>query len=181
MMSLISDALFKDIVFYIVALLMIVAAIATVTSKNLLRSAVFLIISFIGTAIFYLMLHADFIAVAQIMVYAGGVVIFAVFTVLLTSHLGETAFNIRLPRNFVAVALSAGILATMVGFLFKSKDIAVAVAASASGYASLPSIAVRLLSTDPSGFLVPFELVSFVLLTTLVLAITVARKNKEEE
>lgn len=178
-MSLISDALFTDIVFYAVALLMIVASVVTITAKNLLRSAVFLIISFIGTAIFYLMLHAEFLAMAQIMVYAGGVVIFVVFTVLLTSHLGETAFNIKLPRNFIAAAISCGLLFTMVRFLFKA-DLD-ATGAAASDYASLPSLALRLLSTDPAGFIIPFELVSFVLLVTLVAAITIARKFKGEE
>ncbi len=178
-MSLISDALFTDIVFYAVALLMIVASVVTITAKNLLRSAVFLIISFIGTAIFYLMLHAEFLAMAQIMVYAGGVVIFVVFTVLLTSHLGETAFNIKLPRNFIAAAISCGLLFTMVRFLFKA-DLD-ATDAAASDYASLPSLALRLLSTDPAGFIIPFELVSFVLLVTLVAAITIARKFKGEE
>lgn len=178
-MSLISDALFTDIVFYAVALLMIVASVVTITAKNLLRSAVFLIISFIGTAIFYLMLHAEFLAMAQIMVYAGGVVIFVVFTVLLTSHLGETAFNIKLPRNFIAAAISCGLLFTMVRFLFKA-DLD-ATDAAASDYASLPSLALRLLSTDPAGFIIPFELISFVLLVTLVAAITIARKFKGEE
>lgn len=180
-MSLISDALFTDIAFYAVALLMIVASIVTITAKNLLRSAVFLIISFIGTAIFYLMLHAEFLAMAQIMVYAGGVVIFVIFTILLTSHLGETAFNIKLPRNFIAAAISCGLLFTMVRFLFKASGIETATATAASDYASLPSLALRLLSTDPSGFIIPFELVSFVLLVTLIAAITVARKFKGEE
>lgn len=180
-MSLISDALFKDIVFYAVALLMIVTSIVTITAKNLLRSAVFLIVSFIGTAIFYLMLHAEFLAMAQIMVYAGGVVIFVVFTVLLTSHLGETVFNINLPRNFIAAAISCGLLFTMVRFLFKAEDIGTNAASAAGDYASLPSLALRLLSTDPSGFIIPFELVSFVLLVTLVAAITIARKFKGEE
>jgi NADH-quinone oxidoreductase subunit J len=181
-MSIIPDALFTDVIFYAVAALMIIASIVTVVAKNLLQSAVFLIVSFIGTAILYLMLHAEFIAMAQIMVYAGGVVIFVVFTVLLTSHLGETTFNIKLPRNFIAGAIALGLLFTMVRFLFRSEAIQNATAPLAAGdYASLPSLALRLLSADPSGFLIPFELVSFVLLTTLVLSITVARKSKEEK
>lgn len=180
-MQLIPDALLTDVVFYAVALLMIAASVATILSKNLLRSAVFLIVSFIGTAIFYLMLHAEFLAMAQIMVYAGGVVIFAVFTILLTSHLGETAFNIKLPRNFIAVAIAGGLLFTMIRFLFRAKDLETSVATAPNDYASLPSLALRLLSTDPAGFIIPFELVSFVLLVTLVAAITVARKFKGEE
>lgn len=181
MMSLISDALFSDLMFYVIALLMIVAAIITITAKNLLQSAVFLIISFIGTAMLYLMLLAEFIAMAQIMVYAGGVVIFVIFTVLLTSHLGESAFRIKLPRNFIAIALAGGLLFTLVRFLLKAQDIQTAVPASASDYATLPQLALRLLSADPAGFLIPFELVSFILLVTLICAITVARKIKGEE
>lgn len=180
-MSLISDALFSDIMFYAVAAAMIIAALITITAKNLLQSAVFLIVSFIGTAILYLMLHAEFIAMAQIMVYAGGVVIFVIFTILLTSHLGESSLNIKVPRNFIAIALSAGLLFTLVRFLLKAKDIQVATPTASSDYASLPSLALRLLSADPSGFIIPFELISFILLVALICAITIARKFKGEE
>jgi NADH-quinone oxidoreductase subunit J len=61
-----------DIFFYIVSTIIIVTAILTVTAKNVLQSAIFLIFSFIGTAVFYLMLHAEFNAIAQVMIYAGG-------------------------------------------------------------------------------------------------------------
>lgn len=180
-MSLISDALFSDIVFYVVAAAMILSAIITITAKNLLQSAVFLIVSFIGTTILYLILHAEFIAMAQIMVYAGGVVIFVIFTILLTSHLGEATLNIKLPRNFIALAIAGGLLFTVVRFLLKAKDIQTALPGAHSDYASLPQLALRLLSSDPSGFLIPFELVSFILLVTLICAITIARKLKGEE
>ena len=180
-MSLIPDILFTDVMFYAVAAAMIIAAIITITAKNLLQSAVFLIVSFIGTAILYLMLHAEFIAMAQIMVYAGGVVIFVIFTILLTSHLGEAALNIKIPRNFIALALAGGLFFTMVRFLLKAKDIAVATPSATNDYATLPALALRLLSADPAGFLIPFELVSFVLLVTLISAITIARKFKGEE
>ena len=95
-----------DIAFYAVALVMILTAVFTVAVKNILQSAVFLIFSFVATAILYLLLHAEFIALAQVMVYVGGVVIFVVFTILLTSHLGEDAFTTKIPRIFAAFALS---------------------------------------------------------------------------
>ena len=95
-----------DLAFYVVALFMLVTAVCTVAVKNILQSAVFLIFSFVGTAILYLLLHAEFTALAQVMVYVGGVVIFVVFTILLTSRLGEDAFAVKIPRVFAAFALS---------------------------------------------------------------------------
>ena len=62
-----------DIAFYAVAIVMLVTAVFTVAVKNILQSAVFLIFSFVTTAILYLLLHAEFIALAQVMVYIGGV------------------------------------------------------------------------------------------------------------
>ena len=110
-----------DLAFYAVAFIILVTAVCTVAVKNILQSAVFLIFSFVATAILYLLLHAEFTALAQVMVYVGGVVIFVVFTILLTSRLGE------------------------------------------------------------DGFVIPFEVVSILLLMTLICAITIARKGKEDE
>ena len=61
-----------DIAFYAVAIVMLVTAVFTVAVKNILQSAVFLIFSFVTTAILYLLLHAEFIALAQVMAYVGG-------------------------------------------------------------------------------------------------------------
>mgnify|MGYP003511651650 FL=1 len=72
---------FSDILFYIVAVFMIFAALLAVVSKNILRNAIFLIATFIGTAILYLMLQAEFMAMAQIMLYVGGVVVFIIFAI----------------------------------------------------------------------------------------------------
>jgi len=160
-MTLLSDALFQR--YYV------------------LPCAVFLIFSFVGTAILYLMLHAEFMAMAQIMVYAGGVVIFVIFTILLTSHLGESTLHIKLPRTFVALVLSLAFLWVMVRFVVLTPDLNVATRSATIGYASLSSFALRLLSTRPEGFVIPFEIISLLLLVTLVCAITIARKSKGEE
>ena len=74
-----------DIAFYVVAFVILMTAVCCVAVKNILQSAVFLIFSFVTTAILYMLMHAEFIALAQVMVYVGGVVIFVVFTILLTS------------------------------------------------------------------------------------------------
>lgn len=169
-----------DIAFYAVAIVMIVMAVMTVAVKNILQSAIFLIFSFVGTAILYLLLHAEFVALAQIMVYIGGVVIFVVFTILLTSHLGEDAFATKIPRIFAAFALSIAFVFVMIKCILPTPDLSSGAVNAPEGFASLEQFAVRLLGYGPDGFIIPFEVVSILLLMTLICAITVARKSKDE-
>ncbi len=170
-----------DLAFYLVAFIILVTAVCTVAVKNILQSAVFLIFSFVATAILYLLLHAEFTALAQVMVYVGGVVIFVVFTILLTSRLGEDAFSVKIPRIFAAFALSIIFVLVMVKCLLPIEGLSNGVVAAPEGYASLKAFAPRLLGYGEDGFVIPFEVVSILLLMTLICAITIARKGKEEE
>ncbi len=170
-----------DIFFYIVSTIIIVIAILTVTAKNVLQSAIFLIFSFIGTAVFYLMLHAEFNAIAQVMIYAGGVVIFVVFTILLTSRLGETSLPIKIPRSFIAAVISLSLVFVMWRFLLPDASLIRTLPGANSDFASLESIAIRLLGIDANGFVIAFELISVLLLVTLICSITIARKSKENK
>ncbi len=175
-----SNPFFTDLLFYAVAGAILLTAVLVVTVKNVLQSAVFLIFSFIGTAVLYLMLHAEFIAMVQVMVYAGGVVIFMVFTILLTSHLGETSFSVKAPRMFIAFVFSAAFLGIMTKLLLKEPGLATAVPNSENS-SSLASISMRLLNIGEHGFVIPFEIISILLLITLVCSITIARKEKGEK
>ena len=170
-----------DIAFYAVALAILVTAVCCVAVKNILQSAVFLIFSFVATAVLYLLLHAEFIALAQVMVYVGGVVIFVVFTILLTSHLGEDAFGTKIPRLFAAFALSLAFVFVMVKCVLPTPDLASGIVNSPADYSSLEQFAIRLLGYGPDSFIIPFEVVSILLLMTLICAITIARKTKEDE
>lgn len=170
-----------DIFFYIVSALILITAVFTITVKNVLQSAIFLIFSFIATAVFYLMLHAEFIAIAQVMIYAGGVVIFVIFTILLTSHLGETTLSTKIPRTFISGVLALSFVFVMWRFLLQSPSLEQVLPGAQPNYASLESIAMRLLGIDSSGFVIAFELISILLLVTLICSITIARKSKDEK
>ncbi len=169
-----------DIAFYVVAFVILVTAVCCVAVKNILQSAVFLIFSFVTTAILYMLMHAEFIALAQVMVYVGGVVIFVVFTILLTSHLGEDAFSTKTPRIFTAFALSIAFAFVMIKCILPVTSLANGAVNSPADYSSLENFALRLLGYDQSGFIIPFEVVSVLLLMTLICAITVARRGKED-
>jgi len=171
----------KDLFFYFISALTITTALATVLVKNVLQSAIFLIFSFMATAIIYLMLHAEFIAISQVMVYAGGVVIFVIFTILLTSHLGETAFSTKVPRNFIAAFLGLSFLGLAYRFLFQNHSLLSYTPSAPLDYASLKSIAFRLLSIQSNGFVIAFELIGLILFASLIAAVSIARKQKEEK
>lgn len=170
---------FSDIVFYLVSAFMILAAIFTVISKNVLRSAIFLIATFLGTAILYLLLKAEFMAMAQIMLYAGGVVVFIIFAILLTSHLGEKPFATPLSKKLLALFLSLTFLSVTIKFLLQVPEL-LEKSPSSSMDSSLTAYGIRLLSYAPDGFLLPFEIISVLLFMTLVLAITIAKKDNKE-
>jgi len=178
---MISEALFTDFLFYAVAVCMVALAIATVSVKNILHSAVALIGTFFCTAILYLLLRAEFLAVAQVLVYIGGVVIFVVFTILLTSQLGEKALLTGKSRRVLALLFSLLFFASMAHLVLKIPGSQGSEPTAMQGYASLATFGQRLLSTEPSGFIIPFEAISLLLLASLIGAVTIARKPHEDK
>ncbi|GBU25820.1 hypothetical protein R83H12_02478 [Fibrobacteria bacterium R8-3-H12] len=172
---------FKDILFYATAAIMVAAALLTVLAKNILHSAVALIGTFFGTAVLYFLLSAEFIAVAQVMVYIGGVIVFVVFTILLTSRLGERVQETSRLRKIVAIVFS--LLVAILAFSFL-KEFGIILQKQTEDFATLAAIGKRLLSPDDRGFLLPFEAISLLLLISLIGAVTIARipsDDKNEE
>ena len=117
----------QDIIFYALAAIMVVCAILSVTSRRILRSATYLLFVLIATAAMYLQLGYEFLAGVQIAVYAGGILVLYVFSILLTSHAGDKEKRRNWKRTIsAAVAAVAGFV--VCGFiifkntaLFKAK------------------------------------------------------------
>lgn len=177
---MIDSSLFTDLMFYAVAFFMVVCAVATVTVKNILHSAIALIGTFFCTAVLFLLLHAEFLAIAQVLVYIGGVTIFVVFTILLTSQLGEQALLAPRMRRILAVLFSIVFFAIMAQMISSVPFPSTTHAPTESGYASMVEFGKRLLSAGPEGFIIPFEVISLLLLSALIGAITIARKPHED-
>lgn len=171
----------STIIFYIIAFLMVVSAVATVAVKNMLHSALFLIATFFSTAVLYLTMQAEFIAIAQVLVYIGGVVILVLFTVLLTSQLGEAAFISSGLRKYMAALIAGGFLVLILSLLNAATGLGVSAPLALANYANLEVIGERLLRADAQGFILPFEIISLLLLTAMIGAIVIARREKPEE
>ena len=166
----------RDLFFYAVCAAMLGLAGVTVLARNLFRAALGLLGVLLGTAVVFLLLRAEMVALVQVMVYIGGIMIFVLYAVLLTSELGG-----KMPRPSPAkLGLAVGVAALALGFLAR-----LALRAGSLGrgdenaaIAALKPLGSRLLDPGPGGFLIAFELISVLLLAAMVGAIAVARDSK---
>jgi NADH-quinone oxidoreductase subunit J len=105
----------EHILFFILAVIAVVAALGVVFNRNVVHSALYLLVNFCTLAVFYFMLNAQFLGVVQILVYAGAIVVLFLFVVmLLGSDLGEEVSAWLTVRN-AALTVLAVILLTVVG------------------------------------------------------------------
>src|SRR3989339_1719971 len=105
MMEMVS---FKGIVFIVAALVAIASSLLMVTRKNPIHSALWMIVTFFSMAVIYLLLNAQFIAVAQVMVYAGAIMMLILFVIMMV-HMDNGAQNEqkKFPVNFAKKAAGA--------------------------------------------------------------------------
>ena len=136
--------------------------------RNLLHAVLFLILSFVGVAGLYITLSADFVAVAQVLIYAGAISVLMIFAVMLTPRSGrDNAENLL---QFPALIL-AGLSATAVGFIAIETEWREA--GRTSFDATAPSIGDALLSP----FVLPFEIAAVLLAAAMIGAIVVVSED----
>jgi len=165
----------RTIIFYILAAIIVGGGLMSVTSRKIFRSAVFLLFSLIGIAGLYFLLDYEFIAAVQIVVYVGGIVVLIIFSIFLTSGSGEDMKRPVLGRAvFSALAAVFGCMLTM--YLISQQTF------TGSGKPALePSagnIGAQMLSTTQYGYILPFEVVSMLLLAAMIGCIVIAIKVK---
>ncbi|MCY3603639.1 MAG: NADH-quinone oxidoreductase subunit J [Chloroflexi bacterium] len=158
------------IAFYVLSILTLVSAGGVMVSRNLLHAVLFLIVAFIGVAGFFVLLSAEFIAMAQIVIYVGAIAVLILFAIVLTPRSvrdnSETAM--------VGPAILLGVaLATV--FLFVIHDTGWMTGAADPGL-SVSDLGRALLST----WVLPFEIASVLLTAALVGAIMLVRSETEE-
>jgi len=111
-----------SIVFYLFAFIVVVSAMGVVFSRKLMYSAFSLLFTFFGVAGIYALLNADFLAVLQIMIYVGGILVLIVFGVMLTSRVTEvdiiTGGTGR--KIYISSAIFATLMLVMLIYMFSS-------------------------------------------------------------
>lgn len=194
--------LFQDVIFWFLGIVAIAAALGVVLTRDLFRAALLLIVVFVAVAGFFVMLNAEFLAVVQVLIYAGAISILIIFAVMLTRDVQQGNLPNRL--QIPAVLFAALLLATLVVVVMDTNwnlipegeqervDLVQTSAVStvttetlvASGFttqleqeeASRAGLADLLIG----DFVLPFEAVSVLLLAALIGALVLVRPQPPE-
>lgn len=159
------------LIFYILAVVVAVSALMVVTLKNVFHSALFLVLTLFSVAGIYLILEAEFLAAVQVLIYVGAITILMIFAIMLTYQITSKSIrqvNEQVGPAIIIVLLFFGLtIWTLVSTIWPNND------------GSLPQnntleLGRQLLST----YVIPFEVVSIVLLVALIGAIIISRQDK---
>lgn len=168
----------QNIAFAVTGAAMVLAALRLVTTQNVVRAALFLAVVLAGAAAQFVLLAADFVAVVQVLVYIGAIVVLFLFGIMLTRAPIGKSQDLDNDQRWLAAIVSLfvlGVLGAIVLDAFPFEESA----KIATG--ELTSVAGR--TTGPLGeaifrqYVVPFEVISVLLLAALVGAIVIARRD----
>lgn len=165
------------VMFYIISACILISGLLAVTTRKIFRSAIYLLGSLVGIAGLYFWLEVEFIAAVQIVVYVGGIVVLIIFSIFLTQQSGLEMPKTPVLRDFAAI------LATLFGFSlacllihhhsFKTTNVIF--------NTDVERIGTQMLSTASDGYILPFEVVSMLLLSAMIGCIVIALKTSPTE
>ena len=161
---------FVAIVFYATAIAMVVGAIGMVLNRDMIRSAMLLILTLGGVAVMYVLLSADFLAIAQLLVYVGAIMILMLFAIMLTP--GQVDLPAGSPQ---AQRISAALTALAVGAL--AVGVAVTTPWNVRAIPLNTQTAEQIGNLLLSTYVLPFWIASVLLTVGLIGAIVIARED----
>ena len=167
----------STIIFYLLAALTLVGGLLAVTTRMIFRAAIYLLFALIGIAGIYFWLQYEFIAAVQIVVYVGGIVVLIIFSIFLTQQAGA-----KMPKQKISRQLFSA-LAAFCGLALVLLQIAQHTFVETNGKAIEPTVSNignQMLGVGDSGYALPFEVVSILLLAALIGCIVIALKTKPE-
>jgi NADH-quinone oxidoreductase subunit J len=172
------DPIINLVIFACLGVVMLLMSVLAVTSKSLLRSAVYLLLVLICTAGLYLFLNFHFLVAVQIAVYAGGVLILFIFAIFLTSNKGDVMERHQLRKylmgGFAALAGIAVVAFALMKHRFIYDDNPTIVG---DQEINMKVIGHALMGTEKYQYLLPFEALSLLLLACIIGGILIARKR----
>jgi NADH:ubiquinone oxidoreductase subunit 6 (subunit J) len=173
---------FPTLMFWIIAFVLVVAALLVVTLRNIVHSALLLVVVFAAASGIYLLLNAEFIAIVQILIYAGAVTILILFALMLTRITGQPVTNPTNKQWWVAVVICTFLGACIVYAATVSPRMIVTDITSRTGLSPDNAnnvVAIGKLLYSPTGYsyVLPFEIASLVLLVAIIGAIVIGREE----
>ncbi len=161
-----------QVLFILFGLIVLAAAVAVVTVRNLFHAALWLMLVFFGLAAIYVLLEAPFFAAAQLFIYMGAIGILIIFAVMLTRGLMRQPMPRANEQWWLAALLAAVLLGVFIFLILRNVTVTTARA--------VPENTIHLLGlalVDPGGFALPFEVASVLLVMALIGAVTIVRER----
>ena len=174
------DSVGNIIVYFAVAILLLIFSIKAVTAKKILRAATYLLFVLLGTAIFYFQMGYQFLGAVQIAVYAGGIMVLFVFAILLTNKPNEKdreGKNHRKIWGFLVSAASCVLLLFAIFYMPLIHGLSLMECLSAGNTITMHDIGVAFTGGEKFQYLLPFEAISVLLLACIIGGVTIARKD----
>ncbi len=159
------------IAFWILASLAVISSAAVVILRDIFRASLFLVLSFLSVAGIYIVLQADFLAVAQVLIYVGAISILLIFAIMLTrdTQRGNPSNRLSIPGAFLA------------GVIFSAIIVAIFTTDWPLSSETPPDSTTKLLAdTLFNKFVLPFEVASVLLLAAMIGAIVIARQKEAD-
>lgn len=169
------DITLQQAVFCVVAILISVFSVMAVRSQKILRAATYLLFVLFGTAVLYFTLGYTFLGAVQLMVYAGGIVVLYVFSIALTNS--DKNIKPKTVRSkWLAVLITTIIGGGLVLFLIWTNKFALNTIPE-NGETDLKSIGLALIGSEKYQYILPFEVMSILLLACIIGGLLIARKR----
>ncbi|SYZ74531.1 NADH dehydrogenase I subunit J [Candidatus Zixiibacteriota bacterium] len=159
-----------QLVFYLFSFIVIISAIYVVTLKNIFHSAIFLVLTLFGVAGIYILLHAEFLAAVQVLIYVGAVSVLMIFAIMLTTRLASREIRQSNEQVMAGIFIGAGFLLASLGSFANTVWHIVDKPLPENNTLTLGQLLMN-------EYVLPFEVVSIVLLAALIGAVVLARKE----
>ena len=160
------------IIFYIVASLSVVGALLMVTRKNPLVGALSLVVCFASLAVLFAMLHAEFLFILQILLYAGAIMVLIIFTIMLLNLSSQELKEAPVGR-FRGLFILAATVVGFIGFVRVLRMLPEGVQYVAPRFGNIEKVGIMMLG----DYLFPFEIISVLLLVAIVGVVLLAKKT----
>ncbi len=161
-----------DVIFYFFAVVTLLSAGVVVFSRNIIYSAFSLLFTFFGVAGIYVLLNADFLAVVQLLIYVGGILVLLIFGVMLTNKVINVDIKSGTMQTLPASLLVAMTAGSLCGVFYATDWIVV------QNIPQVETTTNKLGEMFMTTYLLPFEVASVVLLVALIGAAMIARRDK---
>jgi NADH-quinone oxidoreductase subunit J len=168
------EVTFELIVFAVLSVFMVVCAVLAVTTKRILRSATYLLFVLIGTAGIYFQLNYSFLGAVQLLIYAGGITVLYVFSILLTSRQGEQEEKLKNSKILPGLLTCLAGVGICLFIVLKNEFLP---SKFEHGELDMHVIGHALMGFGKYQYILPFEVISLLLLACIIGGILIARKR----